>query len=94
MSEYQDVCMFILVPAHPDSPGQKVVKRLCVYVCVCVSELVKFSAFSDKEKRLELSMHLTGLVKYNRASRSFKVINYHTISSHIATVQLLSNIHC
>ena len=25
-----------LVPAHPDSPGQRAVKRVCVCVCVCV----------------------------------------------------------
>ena len=30
--------MFLLVPAHPGSPGQRAVKRLCVcvWVCVCV----------------------------------------------------------
>ena len=26
----------ILVPAHPGSPGQRAVKRVCVFVCVCV----------------------------------------------------------
>ena len=26
-----------LVPAHPGSPGQRAVKRVCVCVCVCVS---------------------------------------------------------
>ena len=25
-----------LVPAHPGSPGQRPVKRVCVCVCVCV----------------------------------------------------------
>ena len=25
-----------LVPAHPGSPGQRAVKRVCVCVCVCV----------------------------------------------------------
>ena len=25
-----------LVPAHPDSPGKRAVKRVCVCVCVCV----------------------------------------------------------
>jgi len=24
-----------LVPAHPGSPGQRAVKRMCVHVCVC-----------------------------------------------------------
>jgi len=24
-----------LVPAHPGSPGQRAVKRMCVCVCVC-----------------------------------------------------------
>ena len=27
-----------LVPAHPGSPGQRAVKRVCVCVCVCVCE--------------------------------------------------------
>jgi len=26
-----------LVPAHPGSPGQRAIKRVCVCVCVCVS---------------------------------------------------------
>jgi len=25
-----------LVPAHPGSPGQRAVKRVCVCVCVCI----------------------------------------------------------
>jgi len=25
-----------LVPAHPDSPGERAIKRVCVCVCVCV----------------------------------------------------------
>jgi len=28
-----------LVPAHPGSPGQRAVKRVCVCVCVCQSVL-------------------------------------------------------
>jgi len=28
-----------LVPAHPDSPGQRAVKRVCVCVSVCVCRL-------------------------------------------------------
>jgi len=31
-----NVRMFLLVPAHPGSPGQGADKRLCVCVCVCV----------------------------------------------------------
>jgi len=27
-----------LVPAHPGSPGQRAVKRVCVCVCVCVCD--------------------------------------------------------
>ena len=31
-----------LVPAHPGSPGQRAVKRVCVCVCVCVcAQLVR-----------------------------------------------------
>jgi len=33
--------MFLLVPAHPGSPGQKAVKRLCV--CVCVLSVLYFA---------------------------------------------------
>jgi len=33
--------MFLLVPAYPDSPAQKAVKRLCVCVCVCVRACVR-----------------------------------------------------
>ena len=29
-----------LVPAHPGSPGQRAVKRVCVCVCVCDSKYV------------------------------------------------------
>ena len=29
-----------LVPAHPGSPGQRAVKRVCVCVCVCVCAVV------------------------------------------------------
>jgi len=29
-----------LVPAHPGSPGQKAVKRVCVCVCVCVCDCI------------------------------------------------------
>ena len=28
--------MFLLVPAHPGSPGQRAIKRLCACVCDCV----------------------------------------------------------
>jgi len=27
-----------LVPAHPGSPGQRAVKRVCVCVCVCIKQ--------------------------------------------------------
>ena len=33
-----------LVPAHPGSPGQRAIKRVCVCVCVCIVH-VEFSAF-------------------------------------------------
>ena len=29
-----------LVPAHPGSPGQSAIKRVCVCVCVCISGTV------------------------------------------------------
>ena len=32
--------MFFLVPAHPGSPGQRAVKRLCMCVCVVNKELL------------------------------------------------------
>ena len=33
-----------LVPAHPGSPGQRAVKRVCVCVCVCVCDRIVFGA--------------------------------------------------
>ena len=32
-----------LVPAHPGSPGQRAVKRMCVYVCMCRLQAVEAS---------------------------------------------------
>ena len=32
--------MFFLVPAYPGSPGQRVVKQVCVCACVCVRACV------------------------------------------------------
>ena len=32
-----------LVPAHPGSPGQRAVKRVCVCVCVCVLRMENIS---------------------------------------------------
>jgi len=32
-----------LVPAHPGSPGQRAVKRVCVCVCVCVHQAKLFA---------------------------------------------------
>jgi len=39
-----------LVPAHPGSPGQRAVKRVCVCVCVCV--LATATQGSSKSKKL------------------------------------------
>jgi len=33
-----------LVPAHPGSPGQRAVKRVCFFVCVCVCACVCVSS--------------------------------------------------
>ena len=33
--------MFLLVPAYPGNPGQKAVKRLCVCVFYCRSQMVE-----------------------------------------------------
>ena len=35
-----------LVPAHPCSPGQRAVKRVCVCVCVCVCVFLSFSVLN------------------------------------------------
>ena len=32
----------VLVPAHPGSPGQRAVKRVCARVCVCVQNITVF----------------------------------------------------
>ena len=36
----------LLVPAHPGSPGKRVVKQVCVCVCVWFTSLFVFSAFA------------------------------------------------
>jgi len=36
-----------LVPAHPGSPGQMAVKRVCVCVCVCVRGGAKNAALEN-----------------------------------------------
>ena len=35
--------MFLLVPAYPGSPGQRVVKWSCVYVCVAADMTQKMT---------------------------------------------------
>ena len=35
-----------LVPAHPSSPGQRAVKRVCVCVCMCACVLWAICAFN------------------------------------------------
>ena len=39
--------MFLLVPAYPDSPGQKAIKRLCVHACVCVRACVRVYVYFE-----------------------------------------------
>ena len=43
----------LLVPAHPGSPGKRAVKRVCVYVCVCVIFYLRicFYGFSVLEQK-------------------------------------------
>ena len=38
-----------LVPAHPGSPGQRAVKRVCVCVCVCVRVFVHTKTEADQK---------------------------------------------
>ena len=33
---------YLLVPAHPGSPGQRAIKRVCMCVCVCIAIGVVF----------------------------------------------------
>ena len=40
-----------LVPGHPSSPGKRAVKRVCVYVCVCLS-MVKSEKLKSTQHRL------------------------------------------
>ena len=32
--------MFLLVPAHPGSPGQRAIKWLCMYVCLQCHDVI------------------------------------------------------
>ena len=43
-----------LVPAHPGSPGQRAVKRVCVSVCVCDTCLHKIDSRSESHKPEQL----------------------------------------
>jgi len=38
-------CFTFLVPAHPDSPGKRAVKRACVWVCVLYALVVAWLCF-------------------------------------------------
>jgi len=49
--------MFLLVPAYPGSPGQKAVKRLCVFVCVVAVEQSNQLIVVDESSEL-----VTGIV--------------------------------
>jgi len=42
-----------LVLAHPRSPGQRAIKRVCVCVCVCVCVYYKFTTESNSERILK-----------------------------------------
>jgi len=49
------IAFTFLVPAHPGSPGKRVVKRVCV--CVCVSLMyVKKSQVSVERKLVSVSL--------------------------------------
>jgi len=37
--------VFLLVPAHPSSPGQRAIKRLLLCCCIMVSVLCSFHCF-------------------------------------------------
>ena len=43
-----------LVPAHPGSPGQRAVKRVCVCVCVCIHMHMFYVLY---RKFIQASMH-------------------------------------
>ena len=47
-----------LVPAHPGSPGQSAVKRVCVCVCVCVRACVRACVRSCVRVRRVVTMYL------------------------------------
>ena len=44
-----------LVPAHPGSPGQRAVKRVCVCVCVCVVRMHRWYCSSSQQLLHELT---------------------------------------
>ena len=41
-----------LIPAHPGSPGQRAVKRVCVCVCVCVCVIMTSGSNNFNENQL------------------------------------------
>ena len=46
-SEKIQIGFTFLVAAHPGSPGQRAVKRVCVYVCVCLVSTHFIDYFKD-----------------------------------------------
>jgi len=47
-------CMFLLVLAHPGSPVQRAVKRLCVCVCVSLQYRINAENFVDSVEMLSV----------------------------------------
>ena len=39
------ISFIFLVPAHPGSPGQRAIKRVCVCVCILLTEYVLVQSF-------------------------------------------------
>ena len=59
-----------LVPAHPGSPGQRAVKRVCVCVCACVRACAR-----DLDKLIDcLIVSATDLVGRGRETVCFPVV--------------------
>ena len=65
-----------LVPADPDSPGQRFVKRVCVCVCVCVC----VSAVSSLNNFF-VSRHLRMMQIHFQHSQGTKVRRYNSHSA-------------
>ena len=73
-----------LVPAHLGSPGQRVVKRVCVCDCVCVCVCVSLSASdSASDSGLSVDRHSLPHALFNNTHFTFRQISQRNVTFYV-----------